>query len=325
MRPVSTLLAALALPIALLGARLAAAEPTPAGPPSSAPPPAEPAPYDPLPAEPAPYDPLAYEPAPVKLRPAKPAPLLRADPRLFTAPTALLPPAGAVTASVGLEQSVEYRGDGGVTVGYGLGGLAAIELGLDTEIRTCTTCSEPANPRWLPRAQFRLGARQDAWFRGMPALVLGLKNTFAAPGFGGFSRPRVTEAYVVASREIGRARLHGGAMVIAALFGDLELQPTVRPLAGFEVRPPGWPRSTFVADVAWTTRLELEPEPSDRRGPRLEMMIGGGARYQFFRWANVELGVRFPREEGLANGKVMIRFNGVWELASPDTRRLELR
>jgi hypothetical protein len=114
-------------------------------------------------------------------------------------------------------------------------------------------------------------------------------------------------------------------MAIAAAFDDLELRPTVRPVAGFEIRPPGWPRSTLLLDVAWTTRLELEPEPSDRRGPRLEMMIGGGARYQFFRWANVELGVRFPREEGLANGKVMIRFNGVWELASPDTRRLELR
>jgi hypothetical protein len=159
----------------------------------------------------------------------------------------------------------------------------------------------------------------------MPALALGLKNTFAAPGFGGFQRPRVTEAYVVASRVIGRVRLHGGAMAIAAAFGDLEMSPTLRPIVGLEIRPPGFPQSTFVADVAWSTRLELEPEPSERRGPRLEMMIGGGARYQFFRWANIELGVRFPREEGLSNGSVLVRLNGVWELSNPGKRRLELR
>jgi hypothetical protein len=247
------------------------------------------------------------------------------EPRLFTAPTAWLPPGGALTASAALEQSVEYRGDGAVMVGYGLGGLAAIELGADTEIRTCTSCSEPANARWFPRASFRIGAPQDAWFRGMPALALGLKNTFAAPGFGGFERPRVTEAYVVGSRVVGRVRVHGGVEAIAAAFGDLELSPQLRPIAGFELRPPGLPRSTFLGDVAWTTRLELEPEPSDRRGPRLEMMIGGGARYQFFDWASIELGVRVPREEGLANGRVMVRLNGVWELATPARRRLELK
>jgi hypothetical protein len=267
----------------------------------------------------------AASPAPPAAAPAGTAPSWPAEARLLTAPTAWVPPAGAITASMALEQSVEYRGDGAVIVGYGLGGLAAIELGADTEIRTCTSCGDPANPRWFPRAQFRIGAPQDAWFRGMPALALGLKNTFAAPGFGGFERPRVTEAYVVASRGLGRVRVHGGAMAIAAAFGDLELGPVVRPIAGFELRPPGWPRSTLIGDVAWTTRLELEPEPSDRRGPRLEMMVGGGARYQFFDWATIELGVRVPREEGLSNGRVMIRLNGIWELASPEKRRPQLR
>jgi hypothetical protein len=246
-------------------------------------------------------------------------------PRLFTAPTAWLPPAGAITASAAADVSVGHQGEGAVAVGYGLGGLAAIELGADTEVRTCTSCGEPADGRWLPRASFRLGARQGAWFRGMPALALGLKNTFAARGFGGFQRPRVTEAYVVASGVYGRVRVHGGAELIAASFGDLEMSPVLRPIAGLELRPPGFPRSTFVADVAWTTRLELEPEPSERRGPRLEMMVGFGARYQFFNWANIELGVRVPREEGIANGSVLVRLNGVWDVSNPGKRRLELR
>ena len=247
------------------------------------------------------------------------------EPRLLTAPTAWLPPAGAATASAKIDPSTESRDDGGLTVGYGLGGLAAIELGVDSEIRTCTSCDRPANGRWFPRASFRIGAPQDAWFRGMPALVLGLKNTFAAPGFGGFERPRVTEAYLVVSRTVGPVRLHGGAMAIAAGFGDFERSPRLRPLAGFELRPPGWPRSLFIADVAWTTRLELEAEPSGRRGPELEAMIGGGARYQFFEWAAIELGFRVPQDEGLASGRVLVRLSGVWELATPAKKRLELR
>ena len=247
-----------------------------------------------------------------------------ADPveaRLLTAPTAWLPPAGALTATA----SADQLGDGSVLAGYGLGGLAAIELGADSEVRTCTACGEAADERWFPRASFRIGARQDAWFRGMPAIALGVKNTFAARGFGAFREPRVTEAYVAASRILGPIRLHGGVAAIAAGFGDLALSPRLRPLAGFEIRLASLPRSTFMGDVAWTARLEQEPEPSTRRGPRLEAMFGVGARYQFFRWASIELGVRVPRDDGLASARAMVRLNGVWELATPAKRRLELR
>jgi hypothetical protein len=247
-----------------------------------------------------------------------------ADPveaRLLTAPTAWLPPGGALTATA----SADQLGGGSAFVGLGLGDLASVEIGADSEVRTCTRCSDPADERWFPRAAFRLGARQDAWFRGMPALAIGLKNTFAARGFGAFREPRATEAYVVASRIIGPFRLHGGVAVIAAGFGDFELSPQLRPLGGFELRIASLPRSTFVGDVGWSARLEQEPEPSPRRGPRLEALFGVGARYQFFRWATIELGVRVPRDEGLAGARAMVRLNGVWELATPEKRRLELR
>jgi hypothetical protein len=55
------------------------------------------------------------------------------------------------------------------------------------------------------------------------------------------------------------------------------------------------------------------------------MTIGGGARYQFFDWASIELGVRIPREEGIGNGRVMVRLSGVWELATPEKRHLKVR
>lgn len=248
-----------------------------------------------------------------------------ADPveaRVLTAPTAWLPPAGALTASASLDQEL----GGSAYVGYGLGGLAAVELGADSEVRTCAGCGEePATARWAPRAAFRLGARQDAWFRGMPALLLGVKNTFGPRGAGAFRGARVSEAYVVASRVIGPVRLHAGVAAIAAGFADFELEPVLRPLAGFELTPARWPRSTFTADVAWTARLEAPAADGAERGARLEAMTGVGARYQFFEWASIEIGVRVPREEGLASARAMIRLNGVWERATPGKKRLELR
>src|SRR5262245_18794967 len=154
----------------------------------------------------------------LSVRPAVADPVIG---RVLTAPTAWLPPAGSVVGTAGSD----HRGDGGVLVGYGLGGIAMIELGADTDVRTCRTCSERPDARWLPRAAFRVGARQNAWFRGMPALVVGVRNTFATPGFGPFEDPRVTEAYLVASRVVGPVRLHAGAQATAAAFANLDLAP----------------------------------------------------------------------------------------------------
>ncbi len=183
-------------------------------------------------------------------------------------------------------------------VGYSLGGIAAVDLGADTEIRTCTSCDRPANGRWFPRASSRIGPGRTRCSAACRPSCSGSRTRSPRRTWAGLGRPRVTEAYVAASRVIGPVRVHGGATVFAAEFADLELSSELRPFAGIELRPPGWPRSHFMADVAWTTRLELEPEPSARRGPQLEAMIGGGARYQFFEWAAIELGFRVPQDEG---------------------------
>ncbi|MGN6109429.1 MAG: hypothetical protein ACTHU0_30255 [Kofleriaceae bacterium] len=230
-----------------------------------------------------------------------------ADPataRVLTAPTAWVPAPGSVTATLGLD----HRADGSALVSYGLGGLAAIELGSDTDVRTCTQCDEPPEARWFGRAAFRLGAHQDAWFRGMPALALGLRNTFATRGFGPFERPRVTEAYAVASRAIGRLTVHAGASLITAGYADQELSPRLRPLAGIEYIPPQFPRTSLVADLAWTARLEEDPV-LDRRGPRLEWVGGLGVRYQALAWSAIELAVRTREDDGLSGSTVLIRLH----------------
>src|SRR4051812_14526926 len=97
-------------------------------------------------------------------------------PRVMTAPTAWLLPDGAAYATGGLD----HRGDGSVEVGYGLGNLAELDVGADTDARECDTPPCAVNglehlPQtvWLARAGFRVGAPQDVLFKGQPALVLG--------------------------------------------------------------------------------------------------------------------------------------------------------
>ena len=230
-----------------------------------------------------------------------------ADPvmgRVITAPTAWLPPSGAIVGTIGSD----HRGAGTLDVGIGLGGIASIDLGLDTDLRGCTQCDPiegDASPLWMGRAAFRMGARQDAWFRGMPALVIGLRNTFATHGHT-FGAARSTDAYLVASRSLGSIRLHVGAEVTEAAYGTraARLPPTLRPLAGFEWTPAIYPRTTLLADIVWVPRME----PDD---VQLEWLAGWGVRYQALWWGSVELAVRHREDEGLSQSTVLIRLNGV--------------
>jgi hypothetical protein len=233
-----------------------------------------------------------------------------ADPaigRVLTAPTAWLPPQGGLVGTAG----VDRRGDGSVLLAYGLG-IASVELGTDTDVRGCTMCDGDlkGDPLWLGRAAFRLGARQDAWFNGMPALVLGVRTTFAAHGhdLGG---ARATDAYVVASRELGPVRLHAGAALTDAGYHDISLGPTLRPLGGFEWTPAPYPKTAVLGDVMWVPKLEPD-------GVKLEWVAGWGVRYQALKWGSIELAVRHRQDEGLQESTVLVRVNGVW---SPGAER----
>jgi hypothetical protein len=226
-----------------------------------------------------------------------------ADPagaRVLTTPTAWLPEAGTIAAMVG----IDHRGDGAAVIGFGLGRLAEVELGSDSDIRACTDCTVRPSPVHLARAGFRTGVRQDAWFTGMPAIVLGVRTTFAARGHD-VHEPRATDAYLVASRDLGVVRLHAGVDAISARVGDLRTAAQLRPLAGLEVHPSIYPRSSLLGDIAW------EPTLDAQRGPTLGWMLGIGVRYQALPWASVELAVRAREAEDLGASTVMIRLNTV--------------
>ena len=231
---------------------------------------------------------------------ARPAAAEPAGSRVLTLPTAWLPRAGEAAAMLG----VDHRGDGTAVVSAGLGGLAEVELGSESDIRACTDCMTRPTPVWLGRAAFRLGARQDAWFTGMPAVVFGVRTTFAARGHE-VHEPRASDAYVVASRDLGVVRLHAGIDAISASVNGRRAAAQLRPLAGLELHPPMYPKSSLISDIAWEPKLDVQ------NGPTLEWLLGIGVRYQAFPWASVELAVRARQAEDLGASTVMIRVNAV--------------
>jgi hypothetical protein len=229
---------------------------------------------------------------------ARPAAADPSGSRVFTAPTAWLPAAGVAVAMLGVDQ----RGDGSAVLGYGLGRIAEVELGSESDVRGCADCSARPAPLWLGRAAFRIGAPQDAWFTGMPAIVFGVRTTFAARGHA-VHDPRASDAYLVASRDLGVVRLHAGADALSASVDGRRAGAQVRPLAGLELHPPMYPRSSLLGDIAWEPRLDAQ------NGPQLEWLLGIGVRYQAFAWASVELAVRARQGEDLGASTVLVRVN----------------
>jgi hypothetical protein len=228
-----------------------------------------------------------------------------AFPRVITAPTAWLPPAGATVVTAGSDHHGAGMGDAMI----GLGGLASVDIGVDTDVRGCTVCEgdeSDAKGLWLGRAGFRLGARQDGAFSGAPALILGMRTTFAARGHL-FGAARVTDAYLVASRTLAAVRLHAGAQLTEAAFDDrtVRMAPTLRPFGGLEWTPAAYPRTTLIADVAWL------PELRTNRTISQEWTAGWGVRYQALRWGSIELAVRHREDEGLGDTTVMVRLNAI--------------
>jgi hypothetical protein len=243
-----------------------------------------------------------------------------ADPttdRVFTAPTAWLPPAGGVvaTGTVDLREVFDARLETSLAVGYGLGGIAAVDVGTDTDVRACTSCDDTrAVPIYLGRAAFRLGARQDLAFPGQPALLAGVRTSFAASG--AFRDVKVTEAYLVASRVLGPLRLHAGVAVLDAGFTDgdvrVTLGPTPVPLGGIELTPSQYPKTSLMGDIAFAPKLERSAT-----GPEVttEYVMGWGVRYQAFAWGAIDLALRYREDDELGDATVLMRLTGVFDPA----------
>jgi hypothetical protein len=211
-----------------------------------------------------------------------------ADPalgRVLAAPTAWLPEEGATVAT----GQLDHHGGTSIDAAYGLGGLASVELGEDEDTRVDGRAVRQG------RAGFRLGARQDEWFVGQPALVLGVSKSFG-------NDPRVAQAYVVASRVLGPVAIHAGAEMVAAT----NTTTAIRPLAGLELVPPQYPKTTLIADLAWLPVVSTSSQP--------QWLLGWGVRYQALAWGSIELAVKHREGEDLGASTVLVRVHGIWTL-----------
>jgi hypothetical protein len=230
-------------------------------------------------------------------------------PRVVTAPTAWIPDAGEGVLTAG----IDFRGDTLVGATLGLGGIASIELDDDSTVRACEACDQRAQPVELGRADFRLALHQGRW---RPALAFGVRNTFGAAiphtlaqlvPAGDSLVPRVTEAYLVASRELlpgrWRIRLHAGGIAQESRIAGLGTGLVVRPVGGVELGTPQYPRTTLIGDLAWV------PDLNAATGPVTSWIAGWGVRYAAWPWANVELDVRNREGEGLGDTTVMLRID----------------
>jgi hypothetical protein len=229
---------------------------------------------------------------------ADPAPPPAELPHVVTAPTAWLPAAGTVIGMAGLD----HTGEPLVDVAYGMGGLAALDVGVDTDVEATAGSGAPTSEVALGRAGFRMGLQQELDGLGALAELVGARVTFAGSG------RRVTDVYAVASARLGAVRVHLGADVMdaKASSGATPLGTTLRPTLGVEVTPPIYPRTTLLVDLAWLPKF-------DGATTEVQYVAGFGVRYQALKWGAIELDVRTREGEGLGDTKVMVRVDGVWK------------
>jgi hypothetical protein len=216
---------------------------------------------------------------------------------LLFAPTARMLEAGVISSSA----AIDTVGGAQLELKIGLGGVAEFGIGSTDHIRVraCDSCDARA-VRFVPMARFVMGLPEHRMFRHQPALALGFQKSFTRNHNARSSR--YASLYMVASKRLGTAHLHGGLMVWdgVILRGDDSevalhsgpLSKMIRPYGGFEVL--ARERSHVLVDLTWNPELKISPNLADPDGIRLRPMLSWGVRYAASRRVALEAGVRVP-------------------------------
>ena len=224
-------------------------------------------------------------------------------PTVLTVPTAWTQPGTAIYAS----GDADHRGAASARATLSYARLVDVDVGGDELITTCAVCAGVGRTVTGVRqttAGWKLSVRP--WPGG--AVALGVRVPFGHRDVG-----RATEAFAVASAQLGPVRLHGGASTWASAHvgadgATIRRRPTagVRPLAGLEWTPEIYPRTTLLADLQWLPQLGPTVEET---GPR--WAFGWGVRYRAFAWNAIELGVRHRAGDELGGATVMVRVSAL--------------
>lgn len=227
------------------------------------------------------------------------------QPRIFHAPTAWLQPHGAVIGTVGSSHRLAPF----VGVSAGLGGVAELDVQL----------TDTSDGLSIPTALFKTGVAAGRLGRGQAAVALGFRRSFAVPAqeLAGAEAPvRVGTAQLSLgiSLTLGPVDLHLGGDVWDAAVGAARLharprRDRLRPFAAVEWRPPIYPRTTVLLDLAWAPAFAADDDLA-ADDVALRWVGGWGIRYQALSWGAVELGVRLREGEGLGESTVLVRLSG---------------
>lgn len=227
---------------------------------------------------------------------------------VITMPTAfMLSSTSARIPAIAGRARIDHRGAASVQGSLGLAGIAMLTVDTDRDLRVCETCDDGETLRTLRarHAEFKMGAPVNAWFRGQPALAIGVRITTTTAS-STQANIRAADAYVVASEVLGPVTVHAGIVTqdIASSRdgGRLQLSTTsrtIRPMLGIEWHPAPYPRTTLLADLTWVPELRAT-------GPTQTWLGGWGVRYQAARILGVELSVRHRQDEGLADTTVLV-------------------
>ena len=216
---------------------------------------------------------------------------------LLFAPTARMLEAGAISASA----AIDTVGGAQLDLKIGLGGVAEFGIGSTDHIRVrdCESC-DARIVRFVPVARFVMGLPEHRLFRHQPALALGFQKSFTRNHDDRASR--YASLYMVASKRIRTANLHGGVMVWDGVIqrdDDSEVSlhsgpvsKMLRPYGGIEVL--ARERSHVIVDLTWNPELEIARDLSDRDQIKLRPMLSWGVRYAASPRVALEAGVRVP-------------------------------
>lgn len=216
---------------------------------------------------------------------------------LLFAPTARMLEAGAISAA----GAIDTVGGAQLELKVGLGGVAEFGIGSTDHIRArdCASC-DARTVRLVPMARFVMGLPEHRLFRHQPALAIGFQKSFTRKHDARSSRYAML--YLVASKKLGSAHLHGGALIwdgeiaraddsMVTLHSE-PLSKRVRPTAGFEVLARD--RSHVIVDLTWNPELRIARDLADADSLRLRPMLSWGVRYAAARRVALEAGVRVP-------------------------------
>ena len=228
-----------------------------------------------------------------------PAPSILAQPAqgLLFAPTARMLDAGAISAS----GAIDTVGGAQLELKIGLGGVAEFGIGSTDHIRVrdCATC-DARTVRLVPMARFVMGLPEHRLFRHQPALAIGFQKSFTRKHDDRASRYAML--YLVGSKKLGSANLHGGALIWdgviqrdddseVTLHGE-PLSKRIRPTAGVEVL--ARERSHVIVDLTWNPELQVARDLANPDSLRLRPMLSWGVRYAAASRIALEAGVRVP-------------------------------